>query len=338
MNSPANPPLVSVCIQTYQHATFIKACLDSVLCQQTNFPFEIIVGEDDSTDGTREICKEYAEKNPGKIRLILRSEKDKIYIDGIKTGRFNFIENLKAAKGRYIALLDGDDYWLTNHKLQKQVDLMEVNTNCSMCFHQTLHCRNSGAPYLPDQGIAKTDSIFGIDEILNCRLFTLHTSNCLYRASNIDRIPDWFYEVPFLDFPIYLQNAQQGKIGYIAEPLSVYRIHHAGMWLSVREPGNYQKMWRLYSIMAPHFNGDIGRILLKRRNTVGKDLIRFYNNHLWENREWLKKDLELNKFPGDDELYKRLCLSPTLRDYLFNCGSYSKKMIRRVIKGVGINS
>ena len=80
-------PVISVCVQTYQHKNYIRQCLDSVLSQKTNFPFEIILGEDDSTDGTREICLEYAAKHPDLIRLFLRSEKDKIYIDGRKTGR-----------------------------------------------------------------------------------------------------------------------------------------------------------------------------------------------------------------------------------------------------------
>src|ERR1044071_8468227 len=99
-------PLVSVCIQTYQHAPFIKDCLESVLAQKTNFPFEIIVGEDDSTDGTRDICRQYAIANPETIRLFLREEKDRIYIKGEKTGRFNLLNNLAAAKGKYIAMLD----------------------------------------------------------------------------------------------------------------------------------------------------------------------------------------------------------------------------------------
>ena len=122
MTEQGDKPLVSVCIQTYQHAPYIRECIDSVLMQETNFPFEIILGEDDSTDGTREICIEYHNRHPDIIRLFLRSEKDKIYINDEKTGRFNYIQNLKEAKGRYIALLDGDDYWISKNKLQQQAD------------------------------------------------------------------------------------------------------------------------------------------------------------------------------------------------------------------------
>ena len=101
-------PLVSVCIPTYQHAAYIRQCLDSVLQQQTSFPFEIIIGEDDSTDGTREICLDYATRYPDQIRLFLRKEEEKIIINGNKTGRYNIIQNFREARGKYIAMLDGD--------------------------------------------------------------------------------------------------------------------------------------------------------------------------------------------------------------------------------------
>jgi len=127
MTSPSDNPVVSVCIQTYQHRHFIAKCLDSVLNQKTNFPFEIILGEDDSTDGTREICEEYAKKHPSIIRVFLRSRADKIYVDNLMTGRFNFIQNLQQARGRYIALVDGDDFLCDDLKLQKQFDMMEAN-------------------------------------------------------------------------------------------------------------------------------------------------------------------------------------------------------------------
>ena len=130
-----NKPLVSVCIQTYQHAGFIAECLDSVLMQHTNFSFEIILGEDESKDDTRKICKEYAEKYPSKIKLFLRSRKDVIYINGKPSGRFNLIENLKSCQGKYIALCEGDDYWVEPLKLQKQVDLLEKNPQLIACHH-----------------------------------------------------------------------------------------------------------------------------------------------------------------------------------------------------------
>ncbi len=326
-------PLVSVCIQTYRHFAYIKECLDSVLCQQTDFPFEIILGEDGSDDGTREICEDYAIRYPGIIRLFLRSEKDKIYIDGEKTGRFNFIENLKAARGKYIALLDGDDYWLSTHKLQKQADYMEANPDCNVSFHKTKQWVNKGKLQAPPSLELEVNSKFTINEIVSLvNVLTIHTSNCMFLRSSIKEIPSWFYQVPFLDVPLFIHCGSGGSVGFIAETLSVYRIHGSGMWLSGREPGNYIKMWRLFTIMTRNINGEMKHVLMDRRSGIGAAMIKFYKNHLWENSEWLEKELEQNEFPGDDILYRDLCMPPALKDYFFNAGSFAKEIIRRSIK------
>ena len=126
--------LVSVCIQTYQHKDYIKQCLDGVLMQKTNFPFEILLGEDQSIDGTKEICIEYAKKHPTKIRLFLHRRENNIKINKTPTGRFNFLYNLYQAIGKYIAFCEGDDYWTDPYKLQKQVDFLEANPDYGMCF------------------------------------------------------------------------------------------------------------------------------------------------------------------------------------------------------------
>lgn len=122
-------PLVSVSVITYQHRDFIKDCLEGILMQQTSFPFEIIIGEDESTDGTREICLDYANRYPDKIRLFLRDRKTSQLFDGNGKYicRFNGKWNRESARGRYIALCEGDDYWTDPLKLQKQVDFLEEN-------------------------------------------------------------------------------------------------------------------------------------------------------------------------------------------------------------------
>ena len=102
-NRVPKQPLVSVCVQTYNHAPYIKDTLEGILMQKTDFPFEILLGEDESTDGTRDICIEYAKKHPDKIKLYLHSRENNIKINGTPTGRFNFIYNLIHAKGKYIA-------------------------------------------------------------------------------------------------------------------------------------------------------------------------------------------------------------------------------------------
>ena len=128
-------PLVSVTVTTYQHVNYIKECLDGILMQKVDFPYEIIIGDDDSSDGTQEVCKEYAEKYPDKIRLFIRDRKLSHYTtkDG-KSIRFNGVWNRMAARGKYIAWCEGDDYWTDPHKLQKQVDILEANPKIGLVY------------------------------------------------------------------------------------------------------------------------------------------------------------------------------------------------------------
>lgn len=123
-------PVVSILILTFNQASYIQQCIDSILSQQTSFKFEIVIGEDDSTDGTREICKKIAYENPDIIRLLLHSDLNKIRnIEGHPTGKFNLLYSIQKCRGKYIAFCEGDDFWNDNNKLQKQVDFLEQNTD-----------------------------------------------------------------------------------------------------------------------------------------------------------------------------------------------------------------
>lgn len=133
-NKVPENPVVSVCVQTYQHADYIRNCLDGILMQKTDFPFEILLGEDESDDGTREICLEYAQKHPEKIRLFLHHRENNIKIHGRETGLFNVMYNLFASTGKYIATCEGDDYWTDPLKLQKQFDFLEENSEYYGCI------------------------------------------------------------------------------------------------------------------------------------------------------------------------------------------------------------
>ena len=119
-----SPPLVSVCCVTYNHASYIKKAIDSFLMQETDFPFEILIHDDSSTDGTTDIVMEYAEKYPGIIKPIIQTE-NQLSKGGLICPRLVFPKTL----GKYIALCDGDDYWTDKTKLQKQVSFLENNSD-----------------------------------------------------------------------------------------------------------------------------------------------------------------------------------------------------------------
>ena len=132
----SNTPLVSVCTITYNHEKFIAEALDSFLMQETDFPFELVVDDDCSPDGTADVVRQYMIKFPNIIKPNLREK---------NVGMMpNFIENMKRAKGKYIALCEGDDYWTDPLKLQKQVDFLEGNEGYVCAYHAVDHISFDG--------------------------------------------------------------------------------------------------------------------------------------------------------------------------------------------------
>jgi len=228
-------PLVSVCLITYNHAPYIRDCLDSILMQQTDFPFEICLGEDESTDGTREICIEYAEKHPDRIRLILRSQAEperKLYE---AQGNYNYVETLKACRGKYVADCDGDDAWMDPRKLQKQVDIMEADSSiCLVCSDFAVanartgeilsrhQCRDRGLSHV----VAEDRKEFMFDVLKSNYKITACTTMAR-RSAIMDVLqsdPKLFMNFANGDTPMYCELAARGTFAYIDEPLAVYKV------------------------------------------------------------------------------------------------------------------
>lgn len=223
-------PIVSVCVITYQHKDFIAQCLESILMQKTSFPFEIILGEDESIDGTREICIQYADKYPQQIRLFLRNRQDVICVNGRPTGRYNFIENLKAAQGKYIALCDGDDYWTDPHKLQKQVDFLENNPRYSMSFHNASIIDKRGKILKESFLGPKTKKDRNFKDVF---LGQMQTATVIFRSHLIKELPKEFYKVSNADRFLCALLALHGDAKYIDDiKPSMHRIHSGGIWSS----------------------------------------------------------------------------------------------------------
>lgn len=236
-NKIAAKPLISICVQTYQHANYIGQCLDGILMQKTNFQYEVLLGEDDSTDGTREICINYAEKYPDKLRLFLHHRENNISINGQPTGRFNFLYNLYSARGKYIAFCEGDDYWTDPYKLQKQVDFLEANPEYAGSFHETqvifddgslgkIYGRDAALTMHPEATIA-TGSPF-------------HTSSFVFKR-NVLQIPEWFYTVVSGDMALFSIMSASGLLRKIPEIMSVYRKHAQGLTNSPAVINNFHK-------------------------------------------------------------------------------------------------
>ena len=125
--------IVSIFCDTYNHVDYIQEALDGFAMQETNFAFEVLVHDDASTDGTAKIVEEYARKYPDLIKPILQKENQ--YSKGV---RITHEYVLPKAKGKYVAVCEGDDYWTDKHKLQKQFEIMEMHPEIDMCTHKTL--------------------------------------------------------------------------------------------------------------------------------------------------------------------------------------------------------
>jgi glycosyltransferase involved in cell wall biosynthesis len=217
---------VSVLVMTYNHARFIAQALDTALMQQTNFPFEIIVSEDCSTDGTREIVQAYHQRYPEKIRLIL-SERN-IASNAV------VVRGIDAAAGQYVALLDGDDYWISLDKLQKQGDFLDSHDECAICFHnaRVIDEDGGGKPRLwtpaHQREITILEDLWMGNYIATC--------STMFRKGLFQQFPAWYESFfPITDWPLHVLNAEHGKVGYIDEVLGVYRYHRGGCYSPFNE-------------------------------------------------------------------------------------------------------
>jgi glycosyltransferase involved in cell wall biosynthesis len=242
---------VSVSLVTYNQEKFISQAVESILMQKTNFDFEIIIGEDESQDNTRAILMGYKERYCDKIMLLLNTRKDVIYIDGKPTGRWNFINNLSHAKGQYIALLEGDDYWLSPHKLQKQADFLDSHPECALCFHDVQIISEEGS-LISIQSPRGKKQIYTIKDLLKGNF--IHTCSVMYRKGLFEKFPDWFSKTPLADWPLHIMNAQHGDIGHIDEVMGAYRVHGGGIHSSKSEMEQVKGMIEIY----PYINAYLG--------------------------------------------------------------------------------
>lgn len=207
--------LLSVNIITYNHEMYVAQAIEGVLMQKINFPYEIVICDDFSTDNTRNILMSYKNKFSELITLRFRDKNL-----GLK---FNYFDNILACNGKYIAICEGDDYWTDSSKLQKQVDYLESNSDCSMCFHSALELHDY-------QGRSQTSNIFSNlenryysgSELLSSWL--VPTASVIFRASSVDPIR-FIDEFLFYDIVLFLKLAENGKIKCFNDVMSVYRRH-----------------------------------------------------------------------------------------------------------------
>ena len=218
-------PIVSVCCITYNHENFIGQAIEGFLMQKTNFPFEIIISDDCSTDNTRKVINAYIEQHPGKIKLLSSAT-------NIGSHR-NIARSINAAKGKYIAKCEGDDYWSHPYKLQKQVDFLRNNPNYIICCHYTRVIDVTGNTIHVDPNPKPLKYSF-LDLLIGKQVET-KTATVMYQ--NIPAANKLFTEPWYLScfagdkfFKLSATRNTGMSIYVMPEVMSCYRNHTGGVW------------------------------------------------------------------------------------------------------------
>lgn len=233
--------MVSICCITYNHEKYIKKALDSFLMQETDFKYEILINDDASDDNTGNIIREYEKKYPDRIFPIYHKENQ--YKKGITnpSGEYNF----PRVRGKYIAMCEGDDYWIDSYKLKKQFEILEKNKEYSLCIHSARTETMDGS--FTDKIIRPYDKATEIspEEIINKKR-AYPTASLFFRSEAIKNLPEFYKKCPIGDIPLQLILADYGKAYYIDFPMSVYRIGDVNSWSCREKAGDYKKKQEEY--------------------------------------------------------------------------------------------
>ncbi|MGH2993230.1 MAG: glycosyltransferase [Solirubrobacterales bacterium] len=253
---------LTVLVVTYDHADYIETAIDSVLLQETEFDYEVIISEDCSTDGTTEIVKQLAASHPDRIRLLL-SERNLNDNSVVRRG-------LEAARGRYVALLDGDDFWTAKTKLQQQFEFLEAHPGCSSCFHNVnvIYEQDGTAPHLFNQdelprdvGAPKPKPISTLADIV--RGDFIPSCSVVFRSEIGRELPSWFDELWAGDWVLHVLSAQHGDIAYLDEVMGTYRVHPDGFWSmnwsKYRRLSDVEEVIRTYDTFNRHLGFSFNR-------------------------------------------------------------------------------
>ena len=211
-------PKVSVLMLAYNQAKYIDEAIGSVMAQDLDFSFELIIGDDCSSDNTLEHCRAWQQRHPDKI--VIHENEHNIGLAA------NYIATYQLARGKYIAICEGDDYWTDKNKLRTQTAFMEDHPGYSMCFHRVINYYEAdGSMSLSNGGQKKEVSL---EDIALCNPIT--NVAVFYRRGLFGELPSWMNEVTSYDFVMHMLNAQFGPVFYMAKPMAVYRKLGTSIW------------------------------------------------------------------------------------------------------------
>jgi glycosyltransferase involved in cell wall biosynthesis len=224
---------ISVIITSFNHERYIKQCLDSILDQKGNYNLEIILGDDCSTDNTNEILRQYSEMYP--VTLKMMPKQDNMGVTK------NLKRCLDACQGDFIAICEGDDYWTDEYKLQKQMEFLEEHKDYSMCFSACMLFIEKENRFILHAGQNSLNKDTITTEDLIETNYMGNFSCCMYRTDAIRKLPAEIFNFFTVDWMFNMACGEVGRIGFIKNPMSVYRLHSNGVWSgkSTREQNDF---------------------------------------------------------------------------------------------------
>lgn len=239
MKQQDSPILVTVRCLAYNHAPYIRQCLEGFVMQKTSFRFQVIIHDDASTDGTDDIIREYAEKYPDIIVPIFETENQYSKRNGAISRQMN-----RLMKGTYAAYCEGDDYWTDPLKLQKQVSFLEQHPDYIMACNRTQLFSQKKGRFVGETLCYSSDrDISAEDTILHGGLY-IPSCSSVYRWDIRDSFTDYCKNSPVGDYPLQILCAMKGKIRYFSDCMSVYRIDIHTSWMGKRKTINSEEQLR----------------------------------------------------------------------------------------------
>lgn len=290
-------PLLTVACITYNHENYISDALDGIMMQETNFPFEIIVHDDCSTDNTVNILKKYAHKYPNIIKLILQKENQ--YSKGIMPSKTTF----NKASGKYVSICEGDDYWIDPNKLQIQLDEMRKVEDCQMSFHSAVDVWEDKSK---KDGIstkqANDNKLFSVNEIVLGGGGFCPTASLIFIKEAVVNLPEWYDKAPFGDYFLQIFGSLKGGALYIDRTMSVYRRNSIGSWSSTmlnikKKEKEFQKMMETYNEMDRYFNQRFHSEIIQIESNSYLELALTYlmNNDIMKFKQTIRYSYDLSK-------------------------------------------